>query len=208
MAATIAKRRIGGWQTALADLAMILFLVAASAYRPEMSDAHRASETSYPTAAEILADEASKPETTREADDAPLPAPSIGVALAIFRPEMGISFEEWLEPHQSDPRKQLTVTAYYGPGQRRDAAARAIGLAEQTESFNGPVRILLEPASKSGLMASIGYDRSGAATLSSPAPLADSSAQQTGSDRNDQSQQNATDEARPAQPQIGDWEAQ
>lgn len=117
-----------GWQTALADLSLILFMITAAAV------------TRQPSAA--------------AADPAKV-APSPGSApspqsepLAVYVDAPGMPpLARWLDEQAVDPRQQLTITAHYGAGQ--DAQARALAAATRLLYEAGKAgraaRIVVEP---------------------------------------------------------------
>ncbi|BBC72175.1 conserved hypothetical protein [Altererythrobacter sp. B11] len=129
-------RGAGGWQTVIADLALILFMVALSAVgkpEPKSGDA-------------------------REAN----PLPAMGEPAAIYRagadaPPIG----EWLAAQVPDPRQRLTIIARYPAGGAGEAAEGALALSQGAGSWPTPARILLEPAGTAELLAVLAYDDGG-----------------------------------------------
>ncbi|MCX7863955.1 MAG: hypothetical protein N2423_02785 [Novosphingobium sp.] len=110
-----------GWQTILADLALILFMVAASA----LPDAR----SSMPLAAE----QAARPS-------------ELAQPLAVWRAASGApSLQQWLAEQPADSRQQLTIRAYYLKGEEAAAAARAVELARQAGKAGALGRIVIEP---------------------------------------------------------------
>ncbi|PNU02666.1 hypothetical protein [Novosphingobium guangzhouense] len=109
-----------GWQTSLADLSLILFMLAAAALhdRPEAPQAsgHRASPQSEPLA------------VYHPAPDAP-------------------RLDEWLGQQAVDPRQQLTITVNYGPepGARAAAMQEAARLLAEAGLAGRAARIVVEP---------------------------------------------------------------
>ncbi len=77
-----------GWQTVLADLSLILFMVTATA----------------------LSDSPAK--APPPAPPAPLALPALGEPVAVWRSEPGgPSLEDWLASQTADPRQRLTLVA-------------------------------------------------------------------------------------------------
>lgn len=74
-----------GWQTVLADLSLILFMVTATA----LSDS-----------------------PAKAPPPAPLALPALGEPVAVWRSEPGgLSLEDWLASQAADPRQRLTLVA-------------------------------------------------------------------------------------------------
>lgn len=119
-----------GWQTSLADLSLILFMLAAAALhdRPPAARPAPASPRSEPLAVY---------EATPE-------APRLGV---------------WLEQQAPDPRQQLTITARYGaaPGAREQALAQAARLLAEAGQAGRAARIVVEPGAGPARVA-LAYD--------------------------------------------------
>ncbi|MGF7153759.1 hypothetical protein [Novosphingobium gossypii] len=108
-----------GWQTSLADLSLILFMLAAAALHDkpkERAERPRASPQSEPLAVY----------------DAAPDAPPLGA---------------WLDQQAVDPRQQLTITARYGPapGAREAALREAARLLAQAGQAGRAARVVVEP---------------------------------------------------------------
>lgn len=108
-------RSASSWQTVLADLSLILFMVTASA----LGDAPSATPPPPP----------------------PAPAqpaiPALGEPVALWRDAPGApSLKQWLAQSAADPRLRLTILAAPEQGQRALALAAGAGR---------PARIVLEP---------------------------------------------------------------
>lgn len=129
----MASMRRNGWQTTIADLALILFMVtaAAMAERPDRA----AAEASLPLEAEPLAVYSTGPG-----------APPLAV---------------WLAAQPRDPRQHLTIIARHRPSDAANAAGTALSLAEQARSAGYEARILIEPAPATGTTAMLSYDGRG-----------------------------------------------
>ena len=147
----IATTRVG-WQTTLAALALILFMVtaAAMAERPDAAD---------PAAAAS-------------------PVPARGEPLAIYRSAPGAPpLADWLAEQPHDARQNLTIVARYAAGKSAEMAAAAVALAREAGAAGRSARIVVEPASASELTAVLDFDgrASGtgiAETPARPAPRA------------------------------------
>ena len=129
--------RVGtGWQTTIADLSMILFMLTASAVTHQKPQAHAA------TAA------------ARNTERAPIQPAARSEPTAIWIAGEGAPpLETWLAQQPRDSRQQVTVTATYAPGAMDEALAQAQNLARQA----GDARVVVEPGSP-GVRVVIGYD--------------------------------------------------
>lgn len=112
-----------GWQTSLADLSLILFMLAAAALNDKPRD--RAEPSGESTHASALSEPLAVYEATSEAPP--------------LRP--------WLDQQAVDPRQQLTITARYGqaPGAREAALREAAQLLAQAGRAGRAARIVIEP---------------------------------------------------------------
>lgn len=129
----ISVRAGTGWQTTLADLAIILFLVTAAA----LSQSEAAPAPAAPQAVE--------------------PSPQ-SQPLALYRAEAGAPpLREWLDAQSPDVRQQLTIVAQFAPGRQADALAKAEALAQEAGETGTRARIVIEPGT-GGTIASLAYD--------------------------------------------------
>ncbi len=122
-----------GWQTTLADLALILFMVtaAAMAERPEPDDPAEAGS----------------------------PVPAHGEPLAIYRAAPGAPpLRDWLAQQPHDARQSLTIIAHYVAGGNAEAAAAAVALAREAGADGYSARIVVEPGQASELIAVLDFD--------------------------------------------------
>ena len=119
-----------GWQTVLADLSLILFMVTASAVSPGASDAPPPPSPS--ARSEPLAMWQSGPE-----------APPIG---------------QWLRDQGADPRQQLTIIARYGPGEQARTLGEAGRMVREAAAAGMQARLTLEPGARSGIAATLAFD--------------------------------------------------
>ncbi|MCP5395390.1 MAG: hypothetical protein H6918_01405 [Sphingomonadaceae bacterium] len=121
-------REGAGWQAVIADLALILFMVAASAVEAQHE----------------------------EKVDGPPAATELGEPGAVWRPEQGVSLEDWLAAQAPDPRQQLTITAQHSEGGADAAYVQAEGLAQRARR---PARIVLQPGTGNAVQAVLAYDQ-------------------------------------------------
>jgi len=126
-----------GWQTTMADLAMILFMV---------------------TAAGIHAQQQQKQQVRQAATPSSLSA--LGEPLAVYRAHEGAPpLVEWLAEQAPDKRQYLTIVARYRPGSAESAAREALSLAQQAGAAGVSARIVLEPGEGTELLATLAFDR-------------------------------------------------
>ncbi len=117
-----------GWQTVLADLSLILFMVTAGA------------------AAQAGPDVAPAPP--------PLVDPALGEPVAVWRGGGSTSLAQWLENQPADPRQRLTIIVPYA-GDPASAALVALALAS---AAGQPARLLFEPGGAGDTYATLTYD--------------------------------------------------
>ncbi len=126
----MSRRAIPSWQVVLSDLALILFLTTLAAMQGTRTD--------------------------------PSAGPSAGQRAheqAIYREGAGgLSLDQWLAQQDRDPRAQITVLARYAPGEFEPVSRRAEALATTAEQAGKPPRIVIEPAPRSDVIVSLGYD--------------------------------------------------
>ncbi len=132
-----------GWQTTMADLALILFMVTAAGVQ------------------------AHKNGRDQPAEEAPSAAPAQGEALAVYRagddaPPLG----QWLTEQAPDRRQHLTIVARYRAGNASAAAAEALALATEAGEAGVSARIVLEPGPREDRLATLAFDRP--ATVAQP----------------------------------------
>lgn len=125
-----------GWQTVLADLSLILFMVTAAA----LSQASDAPCRSPP----------------------PVPASATAEPLAVYRPEPGAPpLADWLALQAVDGRQQLSIVAHYGASGMAAALDQAAGLAREAGAAGVEARVVVEPG-EGGISATLAYDMPGA----------------------------------------------
>lgn len=138
-----------GWQYALADLSLILFMVCAAALAREQK-VH-----------------AVHPPAPRPADQSrvPPPVPSVALAepVAVWRAGPGMpSLAEWLAAQAIDRRQRLTIVARYANGPAQSAFARAQDVLVAQPKLPPSTRIVVEPAAIDDLSATLTWDVGGA----------------------------------------------
>jgi hypothetical protein len=142
-----------GWQTMLADLSLILFMVTAAA----MADAPARPQSAPPAAHPAPMPPAGSTAQSSLAD------PAQAEPLAIWREAPGApALSQWLTNQQPDARLLLTITLRYRPTDQAAALARGGALAHSAGAAGNKARIILEPAKDaSGIeaMAALAYDR-------------------------------------------------
>lgn len=119
-----------GWQTTLADLALILFIASASAGLP-----------------------AELPAAAAPSADARAP-----VALALWRDGGGVRLADWLKAQEPDPRATLQLTIDYRPASRDQAWALARELELAARLAAPRLRTVLRPAAADRVEAALIYD--------------------------------------------------
>jgi hypothetical protein len=139
-----------GWQTLLADLSLILFMVTAAALSARSGSASSGSASSR-----------------REVKAAPaLPkmpcAPALGEPLALWRAGGSQTLGHWLATEQPDGRQQLTITAHYRKGAEASALAAAQALISEAGAMGKAARVIIAPATDAAggeTMVSLAYDQ-------------------------------------------------
>lgn len=123
-------RIAGGWQTTMADLALILFIVSVAGLQTGK-------------------------EARTNAD-----VPAQGQPLAIYSAREGAPpLGRWLADQAPDARQRLTIVARYRPGEADAAARGALRLAAEAGAVGHAPRIILEPGESAEFVASLAYDR-------------------------------------------------
>ena len=129
------KSRAGsGWQTVLADLSLILFMITASA-------------ASQPAAPPQV-----RPAPILPAPILPAPIlPALGAPVAVWRAEPGgTSLTAWLAIAGRDARLRLTIVA---------PPSASVAAAELAAQAGRPARIILEPGGEPAPFAALTYDQ-------------------------------------------------
>lgn len=132
-----------GWQLILADLALILFLLALSALPAAEAE----------TGKKLVEARARNEDVRRPAGF------EVAAAQALFRPVAGgPSLGEWLASQPRDPRATLTVFVRHRPGGEGKAWRAARSLAREAEVAGVAVRVVIAAGDAADLYASLGYD--------------------------------------------------
>ena len=160
----IARTVSTSWQTILADLSLILFMVTASALANAPDGPLGPDSDPHPAAA-------------HPHGPPPAPAPkSVPIIAALSRAEpVGVwrsgvdapPLAQWLREVARDPRLRLTITVHYAPGGRKAGLAQALHLDTAAGAHAADARILVEPGLPAGASAALGYDADGT-QLASP----------------------------------------
>ena len=129
-----------GWQTLLADLSIILFMVTAATL--SQSKDGRAMQGGGVV-------EPPKASTRSE----PLAVYRSGAAA----PPLG----QWLAAQSPDPRQQLSIVAHYPAGKQQAALAEAAALLAQAGASGSTARLVVEPG-EGGTVATLAYDAASA----------------------------------------------
>lgn len=122
------------WQTILADLALILFMMTAAAL-------------------------ASAPDTPL-LPKAPPPAPSVrGEPVGVWREGPGMpGLAEWLAQQARDPRLRVSILVRHRGGHEQAALARAGALAAAAGPRGAGARIVIEPGREDSASVVLAYD--------------------------------------------------
>jgi hypothetical protein len=122
-----------GWQTLMADLSIILFMVTAAA----LSQAGHG--------------------TTQDGQTALAPSQR-GEPSAVYRSGNGAPpLAQWLDTQPRDERQMLTIVSTYRPGKQADAFARATAFAQDAFARGVQTRIVVEPG-RGDATATLAYD--------------------------------------------------
>ena len=134
-----------GWQYALADLSLILFLTMAAAL------AHAGGPKKAPPARDAL-------------PPAPIAAALDSEPVAVWSAGSGApDLAGWLSREGADPRLEVRVVVRYVDGGRAAAVAQAVQLAESGGARASAARILVEPGPRAGASVSLTYASESAA---------------------------------------------
>jgi hypothetical protein len=141
----IARPGQTGWQTILADLSLILFMITASALS--------VAEAPHPASA-----------APKAAAPRPVTPSARAEPVGVWREGEGAPpLANWLAEQGSDPRLRLSIVVRYlaGEGRREAALDRAAALAAQAGVRGASARLVVEPGAVAGASATLGYDRDG-----------------------------------------------
>jgi hypothetical protein len=147
MTAGAAGSRMTGWQFILADLALILFLLALTALPVDAEPGEHERGDARQQAASGSA--------RRDAG----PVPSIAPAHTLYRPVPGgPGLARWLADQPHDPRATLTIFARFTPGEERTAWKAAEALMRDGATHGFPMRAIISAGEEPDLYASLAYD--------------------------------------------------
>ncbi|HEY6870177.1 MAG TPA: hypothetical protein VI199_10530 [Novosphingobium sp.] len=137
-----------GWQYALADLSLILFMVCAAALAREQ----KAHATRSPP-----------PRPGVQSPAQPVAQPvALADPVAVWRAGPGMpSLAEWLAAQTIDRRQRLTIVARYAGGRAQIAFARAQDVLQAQPRLPPSTRIVVEPAPVDDLSATLTWDVGG-----------------------------------------------
>ena len=137
-----------GWQYALADLSLILFMVCVAALaREQKAHAHRLPPARPPVTAPLAP---------------PVAAVALADPVAVWRAGPGMpSLAEWLASQTIDRRQRLTIVARYANGRAQIAFARAQDVLQAQPKLPPSTRIVVEPAAVDDLSATLTWDVGG-----------------------------------------------
>ncbi|WP_082697577.1 hypothetical protein [Novosphingobium fuchskuhlense] len=129
------------WQTILADLALILFMMTAAA----LSNAP---------------DGPLLPSAPKPAPVVRPPAPSVrGEPVGVWRDGPGSpGLAQWLAQQARDPRLRVSILVRHLAGHERDALARAEALVAKAGARGAGARIVIEPGRENGTSVVLAYD--------------------------------------------------
>jgi hypothetical protein len=132
----------GGWQTILADLALILFMVTAAALAGTSADAPGL-PLSLPTA---------RPRP-------PVQASPRAEPVGVWNDAPGSpALSGWLAQQARDPRLRATILVRHTGGRSRAAMTRALALVEAAGPHGGAARIVIEQGPRDSASVLLGYD--------------------------------------------------
>ena len=127
-------RGLSSWQTALADLSLILFAVVAASYREDTDEA----DTASPDQAVEIA---------------------LGQPMAVFRPVGDADLARWLARQGMGEGEVATVVVRHLPGKATAAAREAALLVEQIEAGGHNARLMVEPSAFPEVLVVIAHDQ-------------------------------------------------
>ena len=141
------------WQTILADLSLILFMVTASALA-NSSDGPLGNDNDPPARSHPARPATPPPNQPPRIQPIPQAEP-----VGVWRPEPGAPpLPQWLAEVARDPRLRLTITVHFAPGGRDAALAQALRLDRAAGVRGETARIVVEPGLPAGANAVVGYD--------------------------------------------------
>ncbi len=122
-----------GWQTTLADLAIILFMLTAA----DLSNAEIDRTRNLETVAAVATAE----------------------PVAIYRPERGVTpFADWLASQPEDHRQRVTILVRHTGSDEQRLIAAGMALAAPAEKAGLSPRLIVERGKKGDVVATLTYD--------------------------------------------------
>lgn len=148
------------WQTILADLALILFMMTAAAL------ANAPDGSLLPAAPGAANPAKAAPGAANPAKAAPgvvkplLPAPSMrGEPVGVWRDGPGMpKLADWLAQQGRDPRLRVSILVRHRNGQGQAAIARARALVTEAGARGASARIVIEPGREDAVSVVLAYD--------------------------------------------------
>lgn len=128
-----------GWQTAMADLTLILFLVVAGAYRDQPEETASSSAS-----------------VTDETENVDL---SLGQPMAVFRPGGDANLTRWLGDQDLASGEVATVIVRHRSGGAGTAAADAARIVAEIERAGAKARLMVEPSDYPETLVVIAHDQ-------------------------------------------------
>jgi len=125
-----------GWQTAMADLTLILFLVVAAAYREDVPE--------------------EPGEDAEQAADI-----ALGQPMAVFRPGGDADLTRWLAAQHMAAGEVATVIVRHRPGAATQAVKDAARLVAEVERAGEKARLMVEPSAVPETLVVIAHDERG-----------------------------------------------
>ena len=131
---------LASWQTTMADLALILFLMTAAALGAAPDPAEAGSKQAGEMASGLFHSEMAN-------------------ASAMYRPGAGAQpLAQWLADQQVDPRQRLTILVHYTPGSEAEAAVEALELLDEAGALAPMARVVMEAADAPRTLVLLAYD--------------------------------------------------
>lgn len=156
----IVRTTPGSWQTILADLSLILFMVTASALAnapdaPLDPLAPRAAAPTPPLPAALPPPRAVAPSLQAE-------------PVGVWREGPGApALDRWLAEQARDPRLRVTIAVRHAGGDAAAALALAQRLALEAGPRGASARIVVEPGAHAGASVILGYDAEAGTAIAS-----------------------------------------
>jgi len=132
-------RTSSSWQTLMADLTLILFLVTAQAVATNEEPPEEK--------------EATAPNTS----DAEAQVPISSSALAVHRPSTGDDIGDWLATTVTDERQMATISITYAPDRRIEALIEGERLLAEAADAGVAARLIAMPDTKDETLISVDF---------------------------------------------------